>query len=1070
MTSARPAQAGRVARRAAIVGCLVLLAACGSAALHAWTLDGTVRDAEAWVAAARAERVREALLDVAVQWLRPRACGDPTGGPNRLCKQEVRPILERELSTEWFESLLQRAHAALLAFVDDGRDRTLAEVGEARKRVRQELWALWRKAGGRDVPSDLPYLPSFGARDYQDRVASATAGVPDRVTLGWLAVARRTPAGLRNRIGDDVPSDAAARSPEGRALRGGWAWLQRARWGLPLAGLALGVLLVRLVRGLRWRLFAVGVALTLGGALHLAGLPVLRSAGRAGLDRALPPERASPAAAVPLAAEDHEAARLALIARGETQATASVIAALHAVGVRLLDATLEAGRLPALAALFAGGALLLAPVAAARPWRRRDRRRPADSLPPIIEPPPQAADGKGAYRMHGATGPLLLLVVVAGLAGCSTDRSRRHGAAGAACPPNGTLGLHERTQLVQNTLTVAGFGQNGPVSRARLAEHEAVELPVAVRPGYRYLLFAIGDGELEDVAAEVLDEGGAVLGRDAGYGPVAAIDYLAGAEATLRVRLRAEAGAGELSFLAWSRAGLESPGGFAGGGSGGGASCGLPIDLQPGGTVQGTTVGAFAGLTPTCATGDAPEHVYRLTLPARTVLRAEVEAEFDVVLSLLLACTDDPVATVRCSDTVGNSVIEEALPPGTYYLAVDGAGREAGTYRLTTQARQAPPPGHQCADLPLLVPGQTTTGTTVGRWNDFETEASCAGGSPGADAAWRLELDRPARVRLDLDADYDAALSLRRSCEDPGSIIACNDDTGGETRRSRIGRRLEPGSYTVVVDGVNEERGEYRLTALVVPDGELPPPGTLHDRCEDAAPLPAGEVLEAETLFAGDDGSGSCAVAPGGGDVVARLELDRPTVVDARLLEAVEPAPTLYLWRACGGPEAACGIGAVTAELPAGPAWLVVDAPPGGESDELYRVTWSGWDPAEAARLCDSAPELATGRPQAGRTEGQGFLKGSCGNAAEGAEAAYRLTLDQPGRVVLTLRADFDCVLFVRAACPGSGTELGCNDDDASAGTSRLELDLAAGTYWVFVDTYGAAEEGAYELQATVTP
>lgn len=92
-------------------------------------------------------------------------------------------------------------------------------------------------------------------------------------------------------------------------------------------------------------------------------------------------------------------------------------------------------------------------------------------------------------------------------------------------------------------------------------------------------------------------------------------------------------------------------------------------------------------------------------------------------------------------------------------------------------------------------------------------------------------------------------------------------------------------------------------------------------------------------------------------------------------------------------------------------------------------------------------------------------VSGSCSGA--GPDRAYTLTLASPSHVVVTL-SGFDTVLHITRGC--GGAEVGCHDDvsDSDRG-SRLELDLEAGTYVVWVDAYDG-EVGTFDLRVEVTP
>lgn len=95
---------------------------------------------------------------------------------------------------------------------------------------------------------------------------------------------------------------------------------------------------------------------------------------------------------------------------------------------------------------------------------------------------------------------------------------------------------------------------------------------------------------------------------------------------------------------------------------------------------------------------------------------------------------------------------------------------------------------------------------------------------------------------------------------------------------------------------------------------------------------------------------------------------------------------------------------------------------------------------------------------------GESNFRGTCGG--NGAEAVLRLDLPQEARVQLdTAGADFDTVVYVRDASNAEVVDplgtVGCNDDFNFTLQSALDLRLRAGTYYVFVDGYGAGSTNA---------
>jgi len=135
----------------------------------------------------------------------------------------------------------------------------------------------------------------------------------------------------------------------------------------------------------------------------------------------------------------------------------------------------------------------------------------------------------------------------------------------------------------------------------------------------------------------------------------------------------------------------------------GGDTCAVPrtLALAPAGTgvraaaASGTTVGAMHDLTGACGTGTvttALDVVYTFTLTAASDVSIVVTPEtgFDAVLyvrgSMGMAC-DVAGGEIDCADGFTTDTLAlTALPPGTYYIVVDGYSGDTGAYTLSLTA------------------------------------------------------------------------------------------------------------------------------------------------------------------------------------------------------------------------------------------------------------------------------------------------------------------------------------------------------------------------------------------------
>ncbi|MBN1773993.1 MAG: hypothetical protein JXB32_22225 [Deltaproteobacteria bacterium] len=642
----------------------------------------------------------------------------------------------------------------------------------------------------------------------------------------------------------------------------------------------------------------------------------------------------------------------------------------------------------------------------------------------------------------------------------------------------GTLSIAQRIAATHNVLGPTGFASLGPISEGYLGQGEADEVELQLQGRECYSINAFGADGIWDIDLDVLDAQGVPLAGDAARSPQASVHFCPERSGRYALRVTAMSGAGHWAAGVWSSA----PGGvsFGGAGAGGGGTCDAPTELAPNGTARGSTAGGDDLMAPACVRpGDsfAPDAVYQVTVEQRGVLRAQLTTQYDGVLSLLSECSGGDVGTLACNDDVRDgdtthAAVEARVEPGSYFLVVDGYASEAGAYTLETSFEVLRDPAEVCADLQELVPGEEVSGTTVGQGDDFRTDQECTAGSRAPDVGYQLELTEPSRVRVTLTSEYDGALAIRSDCQRESSVIACNDDFGeGEEglRRSQVVAQLEPGTYTVIVDGYEGEEGDYRLTATVAPVGRATAP---NDTCAGATNLRPDQDGTADTFFAADDYRGSCIAQPGAPDVVFRVEVPSRSLLGATASGGDLSDPVLYLQGTCGdsSSELACGTRTLTCVVPAGTYFLVAD---GGRADAVgsttVRYELSDVAPLEAA--CSDAPILAAGETVRGRTSGTGRFGAACGEGAGGPEAVYQLRVRERSRVELSVEAEFDSVLHVRRDCVDPGTAVDCNDDAGDSNHSALDLQLDPGTYYVFVDGYGeGGESGPFTLRAEVTP
>jgi len=132
---------------------------------------------------------------------------------------------------------------------------------------------------------------------------------------------------------------------------------------------------------------------------------------------------------------------------------------------------------------------------------------------------------------------------------------------------------------------------------------------------------------------------------------------------------------------------------------------------------------------------------------------------------------------------------------------------------LTPSLRAQPRTPSACESAPMIQEGAPVRGSTAGAADHFH--ASCARSALSGDRVFRLQVPRRSRVSLRLESDYDAALYVRRSCDEEITEVACNDDAR-DTRHAALDLTLDAGVWFVVVDGFDiDETGQFSLSVTL---------------------------------------------------------------------------------------------------------------------------------------------------------------------------------------------------------------------------------------------------------------
>jgi hypothetical protein len=171
------------------------------------------------------------------------------------------------------------------------------------------------------------------------------------------------------------------------------------------------------------------------------------------------------------------------------------------------------------------------------------------------------------------------------------------------------------------------------------------------------------------------------------------------------------------------------------------------------------------------------ERIYILLVPEDTRLTATlVDYEADLDLFLLASCDGQDCLAGA------NAVLGVDLPPGTYWLIVDGFNGAAGAYGLRLETRYPGVPPSICEpggalDLVCDATADTASGTIWDQENLLSFDTSCSPYVEQAGEVWyRITLAPRQEITATLDSPFfDGALWLFDGCGQEAACLAFAD-------------------------------------------------------------------------------------------------------------------------------------------------------------------------------------------------------------------------------------------------------------------------------------------------------
>jgi len=463
-----------------------------------------------------------------------------------------------------------------------------------------------------------------------------------------------------------------------------------------------------------------------------------------------------------------------------------------------------------------------------------------------------------------------------------------------------------------------------------------------------------------------------------------------------------------------------------------------------------------------------------LVLPATCVTVVAMGGAGVADLSLRLLDPEGKVIAEEQAHDVHATVHACLDRPGQYVAALRMAGG-AGEYLVSSWtggdfAVDAGGPlasGGTCETPSVLATGHSYVGNTEDAAD--EQEGSCSGSSGGRERVYRLDLATRQRVAIEVSADFDSVLYLRKGeCNDDAAEVRCNDDSG--PKHSRIDAVLDAGTYFVFVDGYGDEAGAYRLQATT---RDAP---SLADVCRGARPLAASSRVVGNLNDAFDNANATCGRDAKGEDMPFRFDL--PSRARVRFVEkSADFRPVVHVRRSCedASTEVAC-------------------SDSGFADDE---ATWAGvLEPGAYWVYGDGAEEASPGvftlaaetAPEGGIGAGGGTQGDACGDAIPltgisgkldgdtfaakddvpiscasngGADVVYRIDLAHKSRVTARLVGDESShAIALERACADKSTEVSCG--------SIVDRVLDPGPYFLVVDGARPESLGRFSLSYKV--
>lgn len=528
--------------------------------------------------------------------------------------------------------------------------------------------------------------------------------------------------------------------------------------------------------------------------------------------------------------------------------------------------------------------------------------------------------------------------------------------------------------------------------------------------------------------------------------------------------------------------------------------CSTPTDLvftSGVANAMGTLAGALNGNATeplTCSSGSANgrDVYYRFTLAMPQDVLIEVSSpDFAPAAALQSSCSGGELAcdTGSTGTTSGAVIRRTNLQPGDYLVAVDSSttsGAGAFTVNVTLSAATPPPMNDTCTTPATLVPNTSQTVNLNDALNDYELSCrSMNSVPPGGDVVYTFTLAQAQSVRVvGNQDDTDVVVSLRTTCADVSTEVACNDDDFLTYNSEVYAPNLPAGVYFVIFSAYSASSIPGSAGISLTLGAPILPPA--NDSCTMPATLVPNATVSVDAASALADFNFTDCFSTPLHDVVYTFTLAQPqhVIIDATSGSNTDLMVELLSGTACATSTAVTCVDEgytgdpeylVDENLPAG-TYFVAIGTPDVDADFGVSLTLAPVATPATNDTCMTAATLSPGMTVNvnATMAALDLVEPSCQEYAEH-DVVYTFTTTMAQRVELNAfgNLDTDVAVSLRGTACDPGDELRCSNNSYTGGRERLiNNNLPAGQYWVVLsaDTTDAVMGVSLTLGAPVLP